>query len=85
MSEPLELRAIRSTLGLERTIAARNTAWRAEAEELLRITAAQLRGYERHHLAKSPPDTIKAETNAALAARIEALLGKPAPTTTGEA
>lgn len=86
MSAPLELRAVRSTLELERIIGARNTARLEAADELLRIAAAQFREYERHHLAKAPPDEAKAERNATLAARIEAYL-QPLRrvTTTGEA
>lgn len=81
MSDDLRIRAIQSTLDLERQIATRTAARLVEAQELLRVTAAQFREEERHHLAKDPPDEAKAQRNAALAARIEAHLGR-APTTT---
>lgn len=84
MDQTLALRAIQSTLDLERTIAARTKARLTEAEELLRISAAQFREYERNHLAKTPPDEAKAQRNAALAARIEAHLTQTSPPSTGE-
>ena len=84
MDQALALRAIESTLKLERQIAARNAATLAEARELLRISAAQFREYERNHLAKTPPDEAKAQRNAALAARIEAHLTQTSPPTKGE-
>lgn len=83
--QDLRLRAIQSTLDLERAIAAQFKQDRDAAFELLRIGAAQFREYERHHLAKSPPDTAKAARNAALAERYEALLARPATTTQGGA
>ena len=84
MSDDLRIRAIQSTLELERTLAARRAARLAGAEELLRQAAAQFREYERHHLAKSPPDEAKAQRNAALAERIEAhLTRKPEAPTDG--
>lgn len=81
-SDDLLIRSLRSTLDLERGIAATIRARLTEAEELLRINAAQFREYERHHLAKSPPDEAKAKRNAALAERIETHLAQPAPVTT---
>lgn len=85
MSDDLRIRAIQSTLDLERQLAARVAARLAEARELLRQAAAQFREYERHHLAKAPPDEAKAARNAAMAERIEAHLAGPAAvTTTGE-
>lgn len=74
MDPTLALRSIQSTLDLERQIAASRMAQLAEARELLRQDAAQFREYERHHLAKNPPDEAKAARNAAMAARIEAHL-----------
>lgn len=71
-----------STLKLEQSTNARLTQALAEAHELLRQSAAQFREYERHHLAKSPPDEAKAQRNAALAERIEQHLKPPAPVTT---
>lgn len=41
--------------------------------------ARQFRDYERQHLAKTPPDTVKAETNATFAAMCEGLLGQSTP------
>ncbi|UPY35523.1 hypothetical protein [Sediminicoccus sp. KRV36] len=70
MSEPLELRAIRSTLELERAIAARNTARLAEAEELIRLALVAFADSERH------PGLIH---------RLGAFGQHAAPTTTGEA
>lgn len=39
--------------------------------------AVQFRSYEQQHLAKTPPDVAKAETNATYAAMCEALLAQP--------
>jgi hypothetical protein len=82
MSDDLRIRAVQSTLELERTLTARVVRQLAEARELLRQDAAQFREYERHHLAKSPPDEAKAARNAAMAERIEAHLAGPAVATT---
>lgn len=71
-----------STLKLEQSVSARLTCELADARELLRQSAAQFREYERHHLAKSPPDEAKAQRNAAMADRIEAHLAHPTPATT---
>jgi hypothetical protein len=76
MSNDLRLRAIQSTLDLERVLAARTAHALTEAQELLRQAAAQFREHERHHLAKSPPDEAKAQRNASMAARIEAHLSR---------
>ena len=79
-------RTVLSTLKLEQATNARLRADQAESRELLRLAAAQFREYERHHLAKTPPDEAKAQRNAALAKRIELHLGIAKPATTqGEA
>lgn len=79
----IRLRTIQSTLDLERALAAEVLRQRDAAFELLRIGAAQYREYERHHLAKQPPDTAKAARNAQLAESYEALLKRSVTTTQG--
>jgi hypothetical protein len=77
-----------STLKLEQAISANLSQELFASKELLRQSAAQFREYQRHHLAKSPPDEAKAQRNAALAERIEAHLKQHEPqpvTTQGEA
>jgi hypothetical protein len=70
MSDDLRIRAVQSTLDLERQIAARITAELAEAREMIRIAALDLRDDERH---------------AALAQRLAGHAKLPIVTTTGEA
>jgi hypothetical protein len=70
MDQALRLRAIQSTMDLERQIAARTAAQLAEARELIRIAALDLRDDERH---------------ATLAQRLAAHAKLPIVTTTGEA
>lgn len=79
-TERLRTRATRESLQLAQGRADTLTADLAAARELLRQAAAQFREYERHHCAKSPPDTEKAARNAALAERIESHLGQAART-----
>jgi hypothetical protein len=67
MSDDLRIRAIQSTMDLERQIATRTATQLAEARELLRITALDLQTEERH---------------AALVSRIQAHLGATAPART---
>lgn len=78
--EDLRLRALQSTLDLERAIAAQVLQDRDAAFELLRIGAAQFREYERHHRAKGEEGEAKATRNATLAERYEALLTRPTTT-----
>jgi hypothetical protein len=80
MSDDLRIRAIQSTLDLERQIATRTSAELAEARELLRQVAAELRAAERAPLAQEHPAVAAA--HAALAERIEAHLARPRGATT---
>lgn len=78
--EDLLSRTLRSTLELERLIAARVAQQLADAHELLRQVAAEHRAIERTPFAQAHP--LVAQGHAALAERIEAHLARPAPTTT---
>ena len=81
MSDALHVRAIQSTLDLERQVAARTKAELAEARELLRQVAAEHRAAERTPFAQEHP--FVAAAHAGIAERIEAMLGRPVTTTQG--
>jgi hypothetical protein len=78
--EELLSRTLRSTLDLERITAARVAQQLAAAQELLRQVAAEHRAAERFQ--QSQGNESLAATHAGIAARIEAHLAQPAPTTT---
>jgi hypothetical protein len=82
MSAPEEMLSatLRSTLNLERQIAARTAQQLAEARELLRQVAAEHRAAECTPFAQQNP--LVAQTHAAMAERIESFLTASAPTTT---
>ena len=80
MSDDLRIRAMQSTLDLERQLAARTSAELAEARELLRQVAAEHRAAERTPFAQQ--NVQFAAMHAAMAERIEAHLARPKAATT---
>lgn len=67
--------ATKSSLELAQTVSEQQQTHIHALEGLLGEVGRLLRGYERDHLAKNPPQPEKAKRNGDIASRIEATLG----------
>jgi len=76
--------ALKGSLEIAQTLSEQQQTRIHALEGLLGEAGRLLRGYEREHLAKDPPQPEKARRNGDMAARIEGLLGR-ALTTQGDA